>query len=965
MTWTISESQFLDHPSKDRAALFAVGNGSVCSLGLPAGLSESPQRETYLAGCYTIGPLEMHWLMQAPAWRGAAIGAAGEMLPANDVERTLDMRSGVLSITARIEGAAGKFQITEQRFASMADPTLLAQRWTVRVLECVGPVEFWLGLDGDVVADRTKYYKDLDVPCIEGDTVRLSRVDTLAVDTEGVECILVSPQTGRRTFASARITPRGPARDLPPADHTGKHRVGKHYRFDAAADEHVEYTFEKLCVVTGDSPDRDAVSAGREAAKRLAETDWDRALADHRGKMDEFWSGADVEIAGDERSQQAIRFAIWSTRIAAPSNDGISSIGARNLCGDFCRGGVFWDMEMFQLPMLTAGAPDLARNHIRFRRRWLDIARSYAAQDGYSGAWYPWTAYRQGRDDPRNNPNHFLRQEIHINLAVAWGILHYWRMTDDDSTMVNDGLPVLVEVARFMAGRTDGPDADGKYHLRDVCGPDEFSLHVTDNAYTNCMTRWVLRQAGTILRDFEAAGKAENLSESLGVDADELTRWGTIAEFLHVPMTQDGTLEQFDGFETETPEVDLVVNGGRWGRIDKTGKQADTLMLAHALPELFDADQLRKCWDLYAPLCMHFSSLSYNTHALIATRLGLTRDAERFFRLAEGIDLEGGAGEGIHGAGQGGYWQDVISGFGGLHLNENGLTIAPALPGFWDGMKYRAAYRGQLLEVDVKPAGVAVTNKGDEAVQLELIDQWQTIEPGATVERHHAARWTDQDLECVIFDLDGVLVTTDKFHYLAWKELADELGLDFDEEVNHRLRGISRAESLKVIYEHNNADLPDEEEFARQMTSKNDRYRKLIGTMTPDDVLPGALDLLNELREAGIKCAIASASRNTPLVLERTDLRKYFDAVSDGNCILHSKPSPEVFEVAAQRTRTLAWNCLGIEDAAAGVEAIKRAGMVAVGIAESAREADVCFDDTTQLSLKVLRDAFEKHKDRR
>lgn len=213
-------------------------------------------------------------------------------------------------------------------------------------------------------------------------------------------------------------------------------------------------------------------------------------------------------------------------------------------------------------------------------------------------------------------------------------------------------------------------------------------------------------------------------------------------------------------------------------------------------------------------------------------------------------------------------------------------------------------------------------------------------------------------LRAVVFDLDGVLVTTDRFHFQAWKELADELRLTFDEQVNHLLRGVSRQQSLRVIYEHNSRQLPPDEQFSEYCDRKNRRYVELVQRMTPDDVLPGAVRLLQALRRADIRCAVASASRNTPLVLDRTGLTAYLDAVADGNDTSRSKPDPQVFLLAAQRLGLQPGDCLGVEDAPAGIEAIRAAGMVAVGIGQHARGADLTFDSVAKLSAKVLQDAF-------
>ena len=214
-------------------------------------------------------------------------------------------------------------------------------------------------------------------------------------------------------------------------------------------------------------------------------------------------------------------------------------------------------------------------------------------------------------------------------------------------------------------------------------------------------------------------------------------------------------------------------------------------------------------------------------------------------------------------------------------------------------------------------------------------------------------------LRAVIFDLDGVLVTTDHFHYRGWKRLTEELGMHFSPQDNHLLRGVSRAESLKIIYRINDRPLPDDEEFTQQMTRKNGYYVEFISQMTPRDVLPGSVELLDSLREEGIARAIASSSRNAGLVLERTGLAAYMEAVSDGNSIAASKPDPEVFLRGAALLGIPPWNCVGVEDAAAGVASIRRAGMVSLGVGEQAREADAVVGGIAEVTLAMLRELFE------
>ena len=183
----------------------------------------------------------------------------------------------------------------------------------------------------------------------------------------------------------------------------------------------------------------------------------------------------------------------------------------------------------------------------------------------------------------------------------------------------------------------------------------------------------------------------------------------------------------------------------------------------------------------------------------------------------------------------------------------------------------------------------------------------------------------------VIFDLDGVLVTTDELHYQAWKQVADQESIHFDRTINHRLRGVSRMESLEIILERAGREYSPEQKLA-MANRKNNLYRELLQTLTPADILPGVNTVLAELRRRGIKMAIASSSKNTPLILSRVGLKDAFDAVADGNDITHSKPHPEVFLLAAQRLGLPPADCLVVEDAVAGIEAGRRAGMAVLGI---------------------------------
>lgn len=183
----------------------------------------------------------------------------------------------------------------------------------------------------------------------------------------------------------------------------------------------------------------------------------------------------------------------------------------------------------------------------------------------------------------------------------------------------------------------------------------------------------------------------------------------------------------------------------------------------------------------------------------------------------------------------------------------------------------------------------------------------------------------------IIFDLDGVLCFTDKYHYTAWKQLADGIGVYFDEKINERLRGVSRMASLEIILENSARKYSEQEkeEFAER---KNGLYRKLLENMKPEDISGDVRKTLEKLREKGIALAIGSSSKNTPMILKKTDMQKYFDAISDGNNITHSKPDPEVFLKAAEFLGLKPSECLVVEDAEAGIDAACAGGFKSAGI---------------------------------
>jgi beta-phosphoglucomutase len=212
-------------------------------------------------------------------------------------------------------------------------------------------------------------------------------------------------------------------------------------------------------------------------------------------------------------------------------------------------------------------------------------------------------------------------------------------------------------------------------------------------------------------------------------------------------------------------------------------------------------------------------------------------------------------------------------------------------------------------------------------------------------------------INACIFDLDGVIVDTAKYHYLAWKRLAHEMKFDFSAGHNEQLKGVGRMESLELLLEIGGIRL-SESGKAEAAKRKNAWYIDYISSITPDEVLPGVVNFLEELHKNDIKTALGSASKNAGFVIQRLRLSRYFDAVIDGTKVSEAKPDPEIFLYAARELKTDPAECIVFEDAQAGIEAANRAGMISVGIGdpEILEQAELVISGFSNLNWKLLKE---------
>ena len=694
MTWIIKESDFPADAHPDLlSTIFTVGNGHTCTRGTGGEEGLEAFRGMYVAGLYTRAPGGLNYYLTGPDWLSARLTVGGKPARCTESTRTLDMKRGLLTRTATFKAGSALVELTERRFCSLKFLTLLGQEISLTVKGGADQVALELGCDGDVRNHRAKYYQPGEFPNCDEHGLKLADIESADSGPGGFHVALLSRQNRIRIgLAGVVRQSAGPECRRTDGVFDGT-RAGATFELPTDARDQT-FTFEKLCRFVADV-DQDARPAAAfdpdNFQRQLRKQDFADALADSEQQWADFWAVADVQVEGDATArlaQRAVRFALWSTRIAACRNDGLASIAAKNLTGDWYRGAVFWDMEMYQIPLLSAVAPELGANHVRYRARRLDAARTLAAQDGLDGARFPWHSYWTGLEEPIRLGG-FHGQQLHLNVAVPWGILYHHALTGDHKLLLDDGaLAVLLEQAKFWASVFE-IESDGRAHLRDVQGADEVHKHVDDNAYTNLGAAEVLRATADLLDSLagEHGDAVARTRAACGVTDEMPAAWRDLADKIYLPTVDHapGVLAQFDGFDRYAEPSEAVIATKGEGT-DKTNKQADTLMVWQAFGAGYDRHDLGANFAWHASLCNQTSSLSMCTHALLAARLGRLKTAMKLFVDAAGVDLAdsyGNTRHGIHGAGQGGIWMAVVMGFGGLEVNvlggEPAVRITPML----------------------------------------------------------------------------------------------------------------------------------------------------------------------------------------------------------------------------------------------------------------------------------------------
>ncbi len=463
---------------------------------------------------------------------------------------------------------------------------------------------------------------------------------------------------------------------------------------------------------------RDQVWAALTASR---ETQWDGLLAEQRAFLDAFWDHADVEIDGDTEVQQAVRFGLFHVLQAGARAEN-RAIPAKGLTGPGYDGHAFWDTETFVLPVLTFTAPDAAANALRWRHSTLSLAIERAAQLGFQGAAFPWRTIA-GEECSGYWPAGTAA--FHINGDIADAVIRYVDASGDEAFARSTGMDLLTHTARLW--RSLGHhDAQGRFHIDGVTGPDEYSALADDNVYTNLMARQNLLEAA------EAAKRYPDRARELGVDDEESAAWRDAAEAVFIPydetlgvhpQSERFTRHQVWDFAHTSPEqYPLLLHFHYFDLYRKqVVKQADLVLAMHFHPGAFTAEQKDRNFDYYEPLTVRDSSLSASTQAVMAAEvghLGLAFDYLGEAALMDLRDLENNTRDGVHIASLAGTWVALVGGFGGLRHWDGTVSLAPRLPEGLTRLAFSLLIRGRRLRVEVTPAEARYSLADGEPLEI-------------------------------------------------------------------------------------------------------------------------------------------------------------------------------------------------------------------------------------------------------
>ncbi|MEH7453343.1 glycoside hydrolase family 65 protein [Gottfriedia acidiceleris] len=719
----INENKFDLQSINKYATIMALGNGY---LGLRASHEEYYSEQTrgmYVAGVYNkFTSNDVTEIVNLPDLIGMKIEINGEIFSvltgeSLSYERILNMQKGELTREVVWKNKDGnRFCLKFQRFVSKDNLHLLASKITVTSLDCDASIKITTGIDAQTSNFGKQHLLEENIRVIDKKVMHAVYRTTESNHTIALATTCNVPSTSDVSFVAKN------------------RQLMAIIKQDINVDQPFELEKISAIYTSLDKVEEEPAQASIQAVQENRSAGYDRLLESSAIKWNHFWDQKRVSISSKEEIDQiAIDFSLYHIEIMTPSHDERFSVGAKGLTGEGYKGHVFWDTEIFIAPFHLFTEPEVARKLLTYRYLHIKEAKDKATKNGYAGALFPWeSAYSGMEETPEYAAINILtgtRQKVasaiaehHIVADIAFAVCQYYENTLDDVFMANEGLGLLKETARFWISRTT--DENEVLSINDVIGPDEYTEHINNNAYTNYMAYYNVQQALSYMEKYNK------------IEEDLVKSGNDFLNRLYLPKpNEDKIIPQDDTFLIK-PEIDLSIykqtQGSQAILFDYSRqevnemqilKQADVVMLLYLFPNLFEEDVVKKNLHYYEEHTIHDSSLSKAIHAIVAARCGEKENAYRLFREACLIDLgpnPKSSDEGIHAASLGANWLATIFGFANITVEANKLKINPNLPKNWDKLSFPFHWQGTNLEISITQESIMVTKHTDTEVAIEI-----------------------------------------------------------------------------------------------------------------------------------------------------------------------------------------------------------------------------------------------------
>jgi maltose phosphorylase len=746
--WKVIESGLDDSTNRASESIYSLGNGR---FGLRANFEEKYSGDSllghYVGGVYFPDKTRVGWwkngypetfakVLNSTNWSKIGVmvnGVEVDLFKANHVlefKRELDMRRGLVTRLFKVEITNGVvIKVIAERFCNMHSPNRAAIKYSIEAVSGVKQVVISPSVDADVTNEDTNWNESF-----------WKFDQAIILDDDKVGCVVNTTNKTCFTVATAftsSLEVNGKSLDAVSIDVSEK-KVFSTYQISDIKDGDKLVLHKFIGIVSSLNNEADDLSE-LAISESISGRDngYGTEFVEHCYSWEKIWNEGDVEIVGDDKAQQAIRFNIFHLNSTYRGDDPKLNIGPKGFTGEKYGGATYWDTEAYCIPFyLSTHDFSVARQLLVYRFNHLEQAIENATNLGFSGgaALYPMVTMN---GDECHNEWEITFEEIHRNGAIAFAIFNYVRYTGDKRYLLEMGFDVLLGIARFWCQRVTFSESRQKWVILGVTGPNEYENNVNNNWYTNYIARWCMnytREIGEwISSEYPDLMLAKSESWELDFSAESI-QWKERCDNLYFPtlegtqvfLQQDGFMDKEQLMVSDIPADQRPINQTwSWDRILRSVfiKQADVLQGFYFFADDFTESMLEENFDFYEPRTVHESSLSPCVHSILASRLGRLEKAYELFIQTARLDLDDfnrEIHEGLHITSMAGTWMSVVEGFGGFRIVDDVPHFKPILPSEWQSYSFKVQFRGRILRVEVSHGFTEIILESGDSLNIFL-----------------------------------------------------------------------------------------------------------------------------------------------------------------------------------------------------------------------------------------------------